>query len=387
MTDLPYTFRISGFSDIEGRVSTSSFYGLLRNAVLAILLFILCLTPKLAFAASGWFPADAVRCQLDSGAPVNIGTIEGYLLKPYEYLGSFNGSCRSSAYRNPATMPTVQKPSSSNAIAEAAYCLTIQSDGPRADPRYLINTKDPNSKIAFNFFHLGDGSNVVISDGMTGRPLWARGQAGPSNIVTGAIPVPLDWNFVFKTYPGKAVAAGTYTNTFQVNLSYGAILEDPYPNMNSPSACTAFPKRGQISTITVTATVKESCSLGIDQHINFGRFSRLARKASGQGRISVLCTDNTKFQVGISSGLHSSSPQDRKMRIVETGGPETIDYNLYLDRGHSKLWTNEWNTDNVLHATGINRVQYFDIFAEILPQPLKPYGTYTDTVRIEVRLD
>lgn len=345
-------------------------------------LFFACCLPGGSYADDGgWFPPDGVICNIGNPT-VNLGSIEGSLTKPVVVAGNFQGTCTSTAYR-------VQD-GGNRRVAEGAFCLTIEPQGTAADgryhPRYLYNAQNPGYRIPFNFYHPGQENAVPIGNEVQGWPLWNRGQAPYSSNITGPVVVPLDWGFTAKLdMPERAVPPGVYSNTFRVITYGGARRRGDYPEMKQPGACKPFLSK-RVNLFTVTTTVKESCNINIEEHINLGRHSRLEYTITGAGAITVRCSDKTKFQVGMSEGLNSSSPRQRFLKI-ENGGANMIHYNIFHDKAGNRLWTDEWNTPNVLHGTGTGSTQYYKVYAIVPPQALQPYGAYSDTVRVELKMD
>jgi len=371
---------IFGFFSHGKAVFFLSFYrGAGKQAVMGLVLSFICFFPGRVYAQTGqngWFWPDAVICEIDTGTPVDFGRVDGTLSSPASLAGKFQVQCSSQAYRT--------ADQSTDMMAEAAFCLTIQGEA----PRYLVNTRDPAYKIPFNFYHSAQGDSLPAGNGAQGNPIWSRGQRSPGNVIGSPVIIPLEGAFVARIDPAKlAVPAGIYKGTFTIELASGARLRGDYPNMNTPYACAAFPVQGVVGKVTVVVTIEDSCNINISQHVNFPRTAWLYYALRGQGVISVRCSDKTKFQVGMDKGLHGDSPRDRLMK-VENGRGATISYNLYKDSAGSEVWTDEWNTPNVLHDTGTGQTRNYVVYGIVPPQgPYKPYGTYSDTVLVEIRVE
>lgn len=334
--------------------------------------FFICLLPEQAYA-QWWFNRDAVECK-DLNNHINLGRVDGTLANYALSVGDFQGKCTSQAY--------VKSDSSSKLVAEAAYCLTIQSADSRNGVHYLASA-DGSGKIAVRFINLD--TNLPIGDGTTGAPLFRRGQKYPGNVIGPPVLVPLDWSFGVELLPGAPSSSGRYIGTVNVVLGSGAERHKTYPDPGNPAACAGYPRR-EVFPVKIEAAVPDSCNLNVEQHVNFGVVTRLSNTTYGRGQIAVRCTAMAKFQVGISKGIHGPSPQQRLMRIGD-GGTAMVDYNLFQDSAGSRLWTDDWNTSNVLRGTGTGASQYYNVYGIVPAQSLKPYGTYSDVVRVEVRMD
>lgn len=354
-------------------VSFSFFSGLLRKPpFVGLPFFFICLLPVQAHAQL-WFKRDAVICRIPA-SPVHLGKVDGTLANYAVSVGNLQGRCTSQAY--------LRSDSSPKLVAEAAYCLTIQSADSRNGVHYLASA-DGSGRIAVRFINLD--TNLPIGDGTAGSPLFRRGQKDPGNVIGPPVLVPLDWSFGVELLPGIPSSSGKYIGTINVVLGSGAERHKTYPDPSNPAACAGYPRR-EVFPVKIEAVVPDSCNLSVEQNVNFGIVTRLSHITYGRGRIAVRCTAKAKFQVGISKGIHGSSPQQRLMRI-ENGGTAMVDYNLFQDSAGSRLWTDDWNTSNVLRDTGTGASQYYNVYGIVPVQSMKPYGSYSDIVRVEVRMD
>lgn len=353
-------------------VSFSFFSGFLRKSpFMGLAFFFVCVFARQAYAY-WWFPSDAVICKI-SNTEINLGKLDGTLGKYSILAGDFQGRCTSQAY--------VRSDTSSRFAAEAAYCLTIQSVDSKDGVHYLFST-DGSSKIGIRFIDMEN--KWWIGDGTTGSSLFRRGQKKPSNVIGCPVFIPLDWRFGVEVISGTILSSGNYKGKVLVNLRSGAERHKTYPDPSNPTACAGYPRR-EVFPIKIEAVVPDSCNLNVEQNVDFGTVTRLSNNIHASGRISVRCTKKAKFQVGISKGIHGSSPQ---RRFMKTGnGTAMIGYNLFLDSAGSRVWTDEWNTSGVLRDTGTGASQYYNVYGIVPAQSLKPYGSYSDTVRVELRLD
>jgi spore coat protein U-like protein len=120
---------------------------------------------------------------------------------------------------------------------------------------------------------------------------------------------------------------------------------------------------------------------GLDKVVNltFRSPERLSGSKywSAQGSISLACTPNTPFTIGLNGGLsNAASPTARLM----TKGAESLTYGLYLDAGFSQPRGAAGGSGSVSSGTGTGSTQTLTVYARAPAQATPSPGAYTDTV-------
>ena len=134
------------------------------------------------------------------------------------------------------------------------------------------------------------------------------------------------------------------------------------------------------STLGASATVSTACTIDSTAPIAFGEVNLGATATDQTGTISVTCTNDGSFNIGMGAGLHDVSGQH-----VLKSGSYSLNYNLYQDVDHAVAWN---NTGAGLEAnTGTGSSVDYTVYGEIPgSQAIKSgNGTpYTDTVTVYV---
>lgn len=134
--------------------------------------------------------------------------------------------------------------------------------------------------------------------------------------------------------------------------------------------------------MTVTATVLESCSISADD-LEFDDYDPvIATPMDGATTISVTCTNGTDYDVGIDAGLGVGATINAR-RMTKTGGA-TLTYSLYTNFARDDVWG---DTDgvNTWEGVGTGAAQSIDVYGRIPINQTAPAGDYEDTVTVEVR--
>lgn len=135
----------------------------------------------------------------------------------------------------------------------------------------------------------------------------------------------------------------------------------------SASAATAT------STFQVTANVQSVCQISAG-NLNFGNYSGV--QLTSTSNISVTCTQNQAYDVGLNGGSNALAVNARKM----TGpGGTVLGYGLYSDTNHTTNWGNTVGTDTV-RRNGNGNNQSLTIYGLLPANQLVQPGAYSDTI-------
>ena len=128
----------------------------------------------------------------------------------------------------------------------------------------------------------------------------------------------------------------------------------------------------------VTITITESCQINSASNIAFADKARSSAGAiTANGTLSVTCTPNTSFQIGLSNGNYYSGG-NRQMAF----GTNRVAYNLYSNAALSQNWGQNWGTADVVSGTGTGSAQAITVYGRVDGDANVnvPAGVYSDTV-------
>jgi len=131
-------------------------------------------------------------------------------------------------------------------------------------------------------------------------------------------------------------------------------------------------------TLTVSATVNPSCTVGSSNALNFGSIIPSVGDL-GSGSISFNCSSGAPYTVALDGGQNYTNARYMKGTITGT----LLAYMLYQDAGHATSWGNGIFNGNLLDATGTGAAQMVGVFGETGGQSV-PADTYSDIVTITV---
>lgn len=181
-----------------------------------------------------------------------------------------------------------------------------------------------------------------------------------------------------RTASGTQVAAGTYTSVITINWSWHLCA------VGALGLC-VYDDGTATSVVNVTMIVTPDCAIAAPQ-INFGTAALVGSLDPVTQSITIRCSKDAAYTVGIDNGLHASGG-----RRMENGG-NYIAYDIYYPAGSASRWGpagaerrgSDTATTNAGVYTGTTD-QTFTYSAEILSgQTTPPAGTYTDTLTVDV---
>ncbi|MBL1353098.1 MAG: spore coat protein U domain-containing protein [Zetaproteobacteria bacterium] len=126
------------------------------------------------------------------------------------------------------------------------------------------------------------------------------------------------------------------------------------------------------STLYAAGVTLPSCSVS-SIPLNFGIYWGNA-PLNSQTRITTKCTIPTTTRVQMNKGLNSVNFITRKM----AAGQNTINYNLYTNAAHSRVWGD--GTSGTFTLTG----NLLTVYASIPTGQVVKAGTYNDTVVVTI---
>jgi spore coat protein U-like protein len=135
-----------------------------------------------------------------------------------------------------------------------------------------------------------------------------------------------------------------------------------------------------VASSTRQIAVAPACAINSASTLNFGKQDILAANVDQSSTIKVTCTKPTPYNIGLDAGTGSGATvATRKM----TSNGTTVDYSLYSDIAHTRVWGATVGTDAVA-ATGNGTGQSYTVYGRVPPQTAPALGLYTDTIMVTV---
>jgi spore coat protein U-like protein len=127
------------------------------------------------------------------------------------------------------------------------------------------------------------------------------------------------------------------------------------------------------STFQVTANVQSVCQIS-GGNLNFGNYAGV--QVTSTSTLTVSCTQNQAYDVGLNGGSNSLPVTDRKM---SGPGGAVLAYGLYSDSNYGTNWGNTVGTDTV-RRNGNGNAQTLTIYGRLPGSQLVQPGAYSDTI-------
>ena len=183
-----------------------------------------------------------------------------------------------------------------------------------------------------------------------------------------------------RTVPGQVVAAGTYSGTLNLAVTYRICT-----GLAAAGLCLAGQDQNGSGTIpiTVTLTVANDCTTITAPNISFGSAPLVSSFAAVSQSISVVCTKGSTYTVGLSNG-NNANGSVRNM----ANGTNRLSYEIYKGSS-SNRWgpagTEPQSSVNAATVSGDGLTRTFPYTARILTtQTTPPAGNYTDSVVVDL---
>lgn len=241
-------------------------------------------------------------------------------------------------------------------------CLTIDSTDPAGnDPRQMISYSPP-SLLKYQLYYDAARSRKIPSSDLKNQ---ARCQTFHVAAKKG------NSSDLIKIYgqvlPGQNVPAAFYkTNTVTMKLYFASKYGSQAPTDEDVQSR----QDSESNHMVVNSNYENSCLIQSATDIDFGTVEQIKSPISGSGKIQLACPQGTKMKVSLNEGLNAAGPQ-RRMRNMSG---DYIQYNLYRDTNRSQAWVN-----NNFYPVDEQTIQ---IYANVMPQPIRSVGRYSDTVTV-----
>lgn len=145
--------------------------------------------------------------------------------------------------------------------------------------------------------------------------------------------------------------------------------------------CTTAPTRATGMLEISAQLASGSCTVHAND-LDFGRAYDLARGIEGRTALGLTCTAGTPYSVALSGGTVGQQVHQRRMGAGGAPGGATVQYQLYQDAAHARVW-GEASAERVA-GTGTGTPQTLPVHARVPAQPTPPAGQYRDVVTATV---
>jgi len=141
--------------------------------------------------------------------------------------------------------------------------------------------------------------------------------------------------------------------------------------------------------MTVQMTVAASCTVSATT-LDFGSqtLTNIGVNIDATSTLTVTCSNSAPYNIAMNAGANDggSGINGRKL-LIQGGGTETINYQLYRDSNRTNVWgfTTGGGSPDVVTGTGNGTGQSVTVYGRVpAGQNNIKIGTYTDTITVTV---
>ncbi|WP_321572997.1 spore coat U domain-containing protein [Hafnia alvei] len=183
--------------------------------------------------------------------------------------------------------------------------------------------------------------------------------------------------FTIQTVIGQSVAAGTYTASLNLNISWSICT------VGAVGIC-AIPDPGSDTlSIPITLIVANDCATITAPDINFGSAPVAGSFSTQSGTITLVCTKSATYTVGISDGQNASGG----VRNMLNGAANLLSYDIYQSTSNNRwgsVGSQRWSSTAATTSPD-TMTKTYSYTAKIFPtQNTPPAGVYNDTLVVDV---
>ncbi len=197
----------------------------------------------------------------------------------------------------------------------------------------------------------GNTLNYNLYTSATNTTVWGNGTSGTA-VVNGSVTVPANSSgFLNHTVYGliggsQNVTPAAYSTATPITVT----VADLAGGSKFSTTTTTF---------NTTASVAARCQVSVG-NLAFGAVNPLSSQVDATSSITVSCTKNSAYTVGLNAGVTAGATIAQRLMA---NGPDTMLFNLYTDATRSSVWGNSAGS----WATGIGA-------GMTIPQTLTVYG-------------
>lgn len=228
------------------------------------------------------------------------------------------------------------------------------------------------TSTALNYQLYKDSARSVV----LGGDYWGHGETIDFSgfalllIGSGTADVP----FYGRVFGGQTgVAPGSYLSSFFRNPIDARVN---YRTCDLLLLCT---DRTATFSFDVLAEVEPECLVSASD-LDFGTAGVLSSAIDASSTLSVTCTAQTDYDIGLDYGFYGTGALARYMR---SGAGHDIRYELYRDAGRSQPW-GTLPDGQAQPGSGTGSTQVFSVHGRVPAQTTPPAGSYSDTVVVTV---
>ena len=135
------------------------------------------------------------------------------------------------------------------------------------------------------------------------------------------------------------------------------------------------PAATKTAKFNVTATVQSDCTVTAT-NLAFGSVGILQANVDATSTISITCTPNTAYQLGLNEGTAAGSTVDARLMA---NGTATMQFQLFSDSQRTQIWGNTDGT-NTVGGSGTGQASNYTVYGRIPPQTAPAVGNYATEI-------
>jgi spore coat protein U-like protein len=148
-------------------------------------------------------------------------------------------------------------------------------------------------------------------------------------------------------------------------------------------ASAAAPAATTTATLSVQATLVDTCLISATP-LTFPTYLAGGGAVTGTATISVICTKNAQYGVGLNTG--STAGTTYTQRLLANAG-NTLQYNLYTSNTYSTVWGDGSGATQIVsgNAAGFGTPISLTVYGEVPDSAANraaPPGAYSDTILV-----
>jgi spore coat protein U-like protein len=175
------------------------------------------------------------------------------------------------------------------------------------------------------------------------------------------------------TLYGRVLANQTTAPPGSYSSSFAGHVAIRYRSGTNTCTATATGWQNATPSFTASATIAANC-LVTASNVNFGSEGVIDAAIDAAGAVTVTCTMNNAYSIGLNGGLANAPPAARLMTL----GAGTVTYGLYRDSARSLVWGSL--AGSTVSGTGNGTATAHPVYGRVPAQTTPPPGTYSDTV-------
>ena len=329
------------------------------SSSITILALLFTLLPAARVVHAGHGPAPAVVCTSASMTPVSFGSVNP-LSTQTTTTATLTYTCTNTDHGHDYS---------------ATVCFSIgEPAGGPTNPRLMASGAN---SLQFQLYQDPTYSTVWGSQffGTFLTPLVVNLALGKGATVTSTA------TLYAMVLPGQNPVPGSYSENFR-NIDT-AITVNSAKGGRPPGSCSSNAE-GVYFPFPTTAFVGSNCTVSAN-NLNFGSVAAGATGVSGSSTISVNCSRNTPYYVGLRPS-NGNSTGAGTMTAATPGNTGVVPYQLYSDPAMSTPWGNTATSTSVgngLAGTGTGLPQSLTVYAKTGSTDVRP-DSYSDTVTVTV---